>query len=1135
MRKALAAAVMLTACSTSVPPTNPYDAQNPDARAPIAVTVGIASDDAGALPGFVSCSGLTPTPCRVNVTVTADAHPTELQISADPGFQGASWTAAPTGPQPWVIPFDVPDGPDGAVSVHVRFRSAAQNVSSTFSASIQRKSSAPTAPSIGFPSLVPDGLGDYYTNVLPLPLSLLATGANRMRVSCDATQALGAQPWLAYNPSQTCVLVAGDGDRQLQASFMDEAGNVSATATATVRLQQTPPAPPVLTIAPASGTDPGSKTILTSGSTARTSSLQFAVSVAAPAAPALFSHLDASSSAFLPAVVAPDGLTVTFPLAPGDVVSAATSLLTVRAVDRAGNASAPATVTVVQEPPGGPAAATGLTFFTRPGSIQVSWTASVSRYAAGYQLSYGPTDAYGGAGADQGASPIHVGAPCTAAGTCRYVLTGLSNFQPEYLSVTSLSELQIGGGVAGGPVTPQPAGVTVVGTLPTSEPSLALAVADDRAYVVQTGGLQIVDLSNPRAPALLGKALFTAPIPPGGSSDVAVRWPYAYVAGSNGLYVFDIRNEGAPSRTGLYAATNPAIPGNPVRPVVAVALRWPRAYLHVAGRYFDVGAILDVVDVSAPAAPVRVNWLLSPAYGDDGYRGSVAVIGTTAYFGTVNNSNLAAASVAGVTAGVPPTWIASSTSNFTYAASHLAADLGPRRLVYAMEASSPGALRVFDYSNPGAPAIVATAPGVPNGKFAVAGGDVYLVAGNVLEVLDLADLSNPRAAGTLALPGTVGAASAVAVSGTTVVVAGSSGLAVLQAAHLQYPQARGQAQALGVLTGGARVEQRNRIAVVPGNGVALYDVGDPAAPTMVASNFGSFESGNDYTLGYGFAGGAALSGDLLFGAYSTQCNSGSGLMAYSLGAPYTSSSPGPTTFPCGVARTSVSPVGPCNPATRYFGMSAHGGHLFAARGGTSGAKALDVYDLASFAPLTACAYRSGFAAGPPAAATFPLAAEPRDVQVHRKWAFVAEVDGFEILDVATPTAPVQAVRQAGLSGVNALSARLGRCAGAPCYQVFLSTSGGLRAFTWVEGTASAVDAGALSLLGPASAVLSAHDLLVQGHAAAGGLGFFDSATPPGTFQSYSTPQPSGSVYAIGAAGRFVYANDNGSLVVQELQ
>ena len=48
---------MLTACSTSVPPTNPYDAQNPDARAPIAVTVGIASDDAGALPGFVSCSG----------------------------------------------------------------------------------------------------------------------------------------------------------------------------------------------------------------------------------------------------------------------------------------------------------------------------------------------------------------------------------------------------------------------------------------------------------------------------------------------------------------------------------------------------------------------------------------------------------------------------------------------------------------------------------------------------------------------------------------------------------------------------------------------------------------------------------------------------------------------------------------------------------------------------------------------------------------------------------------------------------------------------------------------------------------------------------------------------------------------
>jgi hypothetical protein len=714
------------------------------------------------------------------------------------------------------------------------------------------------------------------------------------------------------------------------------------------------------------------------------------------------------------------------------------------------------------------------------------------------------------------------------------VLTGLSNFQPEYLSVTSLSELQLGGGVAGGPVTPQPAGVTVVGTLPTSEPSLAIAVADDRAYVVQTGGLQIVDLSNPRAPALLGKAPFTAPIPPGGSSDVAVRWPYAYVAGSNGLYVFDISNEAAPSRTGLYAATNPAIPGNPVRPVVAVALRWPRAYLHVAGRYFDVGAILDVVDVSAPAAPVRVNWLLSPAYGDDGYRGSVAVTGTTAYFGTVNNSNLAAASVAGVTAGVPPTWIASSTSNFTYAASHLAADLGPRRLVYAMEASSPGALRVFDYSNPSAPAIVATAPGVPNGKFAVAGGDVYLVAGSVLEVLDLADLSNPRAAGTLALPGTVGAASAVAVSGTTVVVAGSAGLAVLQAAHLQYPQARGQAPSLGGLTGGARVEVRGRIAIVPGNGVALYDVGNPAAPAMVASNDGNFATGSDYVLGYGFAGGAALSGDLLLSAYGTQCNSGSGLVAFDLGRPYSATTPAASTFPCVVARTPVLASG-CDPVPRYYGLSAHGGYLFAAKGGTAGSWALDVYDLGAFTPYASCAYVAGFPAGPSATTSFALAGDPRDVQVHRRWAFVAEADGLEILDVASPVAPVRKLRQGGLSGVSALAVRLGRCGLTPCYHVFLATSAGVQAYSWDEVGTTLAPVSFPTVLGGAASVLAAHGAVVQGHTSTGGLGVFDDTTLPPTFQSYSTPKPSGAVSAIGAAGRFLYANDGGSFVVQELQ
>ncbi len=1138
MQKAALAAVLLAACSTSVAPTNPFDPQNPDARAPVAVSVAIASVDPAALPGFVSCSGGVPSPCRVNLTITADASPTELQISADSAFAGASWTPVPAGPQPWSIPFDVPNGADALVSVYVRFRSAAGNVSSTFAAQIQRKSSPPTGTAIAFPSLDPDTAGSFYTNALALPLSLAATGADRMRVSCDASELLTNQPWLAYNSSQTCVLVAGDDLKQITASFMDEAGNVSPTATAAIRLQQTLPPPPTLTISAGSGTDGGSRTLVTSATTALTSSLHFTVQVGAGALGGLFARLDANSSAYLPVTIAPDNLSIAFTLAAGGSVGDATNFLNVRVVDKAGNVSPPATVTVVQEQPSGPAAPTGLSFFTRPGSIQVSWNASVSTYTAGYQIAYGPTAAYGGAGADQGPSPISVGNPCDTAGACRWVLTGLSNFQPEYLAVTPVSQLQLGLVASGGPVTPQPASLAAVGAVPTGQPNLALAVADDRAYVVQTGGLQIVDLSNPAAPALLGRADFTTAIPAGSSSSVVVRWPYAYVAGSDGLYIFDVSNEATPTQVALYPSTNPAITGSPVRPVVAAALRWPRAYLHVAGRYFDVGAILDVVDVTNPAAPARVNWVQSPSYGDytpgSPYQGSIAIVGTTVYFGTAGNSNVNAADVAGVTGGVPPAWISGGSVNFAYTASQLVAEPGPRRLVYAMENVSPGTIRVIDYTTSGAPSVIGVAPGVPNGKFAVAGGDVFLVAGTTLEVLDLADPTAPQAAGTITLPPQVGSGSAIAVSGTNVVVAGSGGVAVLQAAHLQYPQARGQAQSLGNLTGGGRIEQRGRIAFVPGNGIALYDVGDAQAPRMVASNAGIFASGSDYTLGYGFAGGLALSGDLLFNAYATQCNSGSGLMAYALGFYSPTCTPGPSCVPCAVARTPVVAAG-CDPATRYYGLSSHGGHLFAAKGGTSGAKELDVYDLAAFASLSACAYGSPFPAGPPPTATFTLLAEPRDVQVHRSTAFVAEVDGLEILDVSNPLLPTRWVRLGGLSGVTAVSTRLGRCGGTPCYHVYLATSAGVRELTWVEGAGTVTDQGTLGVLGPASAVLVAHDTLVHGHASTAGLGLFDVTATPGVFRSYSTPLPSGTVYAIGAAGRYVYANDAGSVVVQELQ
>lgn len=306
---------------------------------------------------------------------------------------------------------------------------------------------------------------------------------------------------------------------------------------------------------------------------------------------------------------------------------------------------------------------------------------------------------------------------------------------------------------------------------------------------------------------------------------------------------------------------------------------------------------------------------------------------------------------------------------------------------------------------------------------------------------------------------------------------------------------------------------------------------------MVAAN-GSFASGNDYAPGYGFAGGLALAGDLLFSAYGTQANSGTGLMAFALGLAY---GPPPATgrapVPCGIARSPVVVAGSFSglQAERYFGLAVHGGHLFAARGGLPSVRLLDVFDLAAFAPYETCVYQNGFAVGPAPARSFTLLGEPRDVAVHRRWAFVAETDGFEILDVANPVSPAARVHQSFSPGATAIAVRPADCAGSPCYRIFLAASDGVHVYTWPEGGASVTAAGTLSALGGAAAVLAAHDLLVQGHASSGGLGFFDTTTAPGTFQSYSIPQPGGGVYALGAAGRYVYANDDGSFVVQELQ
>ena len=185
----------------------------------------------------------------------------------------------------------------------------------------------------------------------------------------------------------------------------------------------------------------------------------------------------------------------------------------------------------------------------------------------------------------------------------------------------------------------------------TAGPSRWLAIAGTHAYVADgfPSGLQVVDISNPASPAIVGSVSFSD-----AAMGVAVAGTHAYVAAhSSGLQVVDISNPASPVIVGGVdtpgAAFGVAVAGNhayvadwtsglqavdisnPASPVIVGSLDIPGAAygLAVAGTHAYVAepAVgLEVVDISNPSSPAVVGSGGTPAAG---YR--VAVAGTHAY------------------------------------------------------------------------------------------------------------------------------------------------------------------------------------------------------------------------------------------------------------------------------------------------------------------------------------------------------------------------------------------------------------------------------------------------------------------------------------------------------------------------
>ncbi|QGZ42385.1 hypothetical protein IP92_04120 [Pseudoduganella flava] len=155
---------------------------------------------------------------------------------------------------------------------------------------------------------------------------------------------------------------------------------------------------------------------------------------------------------------------------------------------------------------------------------------------------------------------------------------------------------------------------SILATLNLSASANDIALAGNIAYLATSGGLKVVDITNPAAPRLLGTFAGV-----GNAMGVKVRGTTAYVVAGGSLYIVSVANPGAMIQAGTLSLGGTAwnLDLDPTRNLAAVAMG---------------GAGLKLVDVSNLSAPLLRG---TAATGDA--RG-VALRGNTAIVADYANS-----------------------------------------------------------------------------------------------------------------------------------------------------------------------------------------------------------------------------------------------------------------------------------------------------------------------------------------------------------------------------------------------------------------------------------------------------------------------------------------------------------------
>lgn len=254
-----------------------------------------------------------------------------------------------------------------------------------------------------------------------------------------------------------------------------------------------------------------------------------------------------------------------------------------------------------------------------------------------------------------------------------------------------------------------------------------IAVSGNYAYIADSKkGLEIVDISNPTAPALVGTYETTYNV-----TDVTISGNYAYIADfKKGLTIVDINNPSSPSQVGIYnnyGIMDVAVSGN---------------YAYIADSFApDSYDGLAIIDISSPSAPHLVGRCdtgdqTKAVVVKDGYAYVISddYSSKNDYYCIVivDVSNPAAPTIEGTYRSVSgPIWDVAVSDDYTYVAGNY--------------------LTIVDVSTPNEPQYVSTTSIYEGtGSYArgiAISGDYAYAVGNGLSIVDISDPTDTKLSG----------------------------------------------------------------------------------------------------------------------------------------------------------------------------------------------------------------------------------------------------------------------------------------------------------------------------------------------------------------------------------------------------